>query len=377
MPAPGGLPALVVGGGVVGLACAAELARRGWWTVLVEREPTYGRGTSSRNSEVVHAGIYYQPGSLKARLCVEGRDRLYAYLAARGVPHDRCGKLIVATEEAELPELEKIAARAAANGVHDLRWLSAAEVRAAEPGVRAVAALESPSTGIVDAHALMHALAGDAQQAGADFAFGTEVAGVARSADGWTVTVRDAAGAEDEVEAGLVVNAAGLYADRVARLALPDANGALPTQEWVKGNYFSVRPGSAVRARRLIYPCPHPDLRGLGTHLTLDLAGGQRLGPDVERLPEAVEDYRVDEGRRRAFYEAALRFLPGLVEDDLSPAYSGLRPQVEAVDGFRDFYLAREDARGAPGWINLIGIESPGLTCALAIAERVAALADG
>jgi L-2-hydroxyglutarate oxidase LhgO len=182
-------------------------------------------------------------------------------------------------------------------------------------------------------------------------------------------------GEEEVVEAALVVNAAGLYADRVARLALPAANGTLPAQEWVKGSYFSIRPGSRVRAERLIYPCPHPDLRGLGTHLTLDLAGGQRLGPDVERIPAPVEDYRVDADRAASFYEAARRFLPALAAEDLAPAYSGLRPQAVVAAGFRDFYVAREDRREVPPLVNLIGIESPGLTCALSIAEHVAALA--
>lgn len=343
--------------------------------LVLEREPTYGRGTSSRNSEVIHAGIYYAPGSLKARFCVEGRERLYRYLAEHDLPHRRCGKLIVATGEDELPELERIRARAEANGVSDLRWLGAPRVAALEPGVRAVAALESPSTGIVDAHALMHALAGDAQAAGADFVFGAEVMGAEPATEGWRVRVRSAGGEED-VEAAVVVNSAGLHADGVARLPVPASAPAPPQQEWVKGNYFSIRPGSRVRTNRLVYPCPHPDLRGLGVHLTLDLGGGQRLGPDVERLHERVEDYRVDAARRAAFFEAARRFLPALEEADLEPAYSGLRPQCVVTEGFRDFYIAREDGAAAPGWINLIGIESPGLTCALAIAEHVSALAE-
>jgi L-2-hydroxyglutarate oxidase LhgO len=370
-----GAPAVVIGGGVVGLACAAELARRGWWVLVLEKEPTYGRGTSSRNSEVIHAGIYYEQGSLKARFCVEGRDRLYRYLAENDLPYRRCGKLIVATDAAEIPVLEGLAAKAAANGVTDLRWVDGAEARRMEPDVASVAALESPSTGILDVHALMHALAADVQAHGGDFVSRAEFTRAEREDGVWQVGVRDADGEEGVLEAAVVVNAAGLHADEVARCAAPLAEADVPLQQWVKGRYFSVRPSERVRASRLIYPCPHPELRGLGVHLTLDLAGGMRLGPDVQVLAERVEDYDVDAGQAQAFYESARRFLPGLQADDVAPAYAGLRPQRAVASGFRDFYIAHESGRGAPGWINLIGIESPGLTAALAIAEYVADLA--
>lgn len=367
-------PIVVVGAGVVGLACAAELARRGRWVIVLERQDTYGTGTSSRNSEVIHAGIYYEPGSLKARLCVEGRDRLYDYLGRRDLPHRRCGKLIVATEAAEIPQLEAIAARARQNGVEDLEWLDATGIRALEPGVRAVAALRSPSTGILDVHAFMDALARDVGEAGGDFLFRATLLGAEPAYDGWRLRIRDASGAEEEIEAAGVVNSAGLYADDVARLVLPAEQADALRQDWVKGNYFSIRPGAAVHASQLLYPCPHPELRGLGVHLTLDLAGDQRLGPDVEMLDARVEDYSVDDRRRHEFFAAAKRYLPGLELDDLAPGYAGLRPQRIVTGGFRDFYISNEEARGLEGWINLIGIESPGLTCALAIGRYVAEL---
>jgi L-2-hydroxyglutarate oxidase LhgO len=369
-----GSQAIVVGAGVVGLACAAALAREGWGVVVIDAEPTYGRGTSSRNSEVVHAGIYYEPGSLKAELCVEGRDRLYRYAAERDVPHRRCGKLIVATEPDDLPRLEALAERARVNGVTTLEWLEPADVTALEPSVRSIGALLSPDTGIIDVHELMHALAADAQRAGVDFAFRSRLVGAEPRNGGWEVAIEDAAGEIDRLEVDVVVNCAGLHSDRVAALVLDDAALEPLRMGWVKGNYFSVRAGSAVRASRLIYPAPHPELKGLGIHLTLDLAGGQRLGPDVEVLAERSEGYDVDASRAAAFAEAARRYLPDLSAEDLSPGYSGLRPQL-LRSGFRDFYIAEESANGAPGWINLVAIESPGLTCALAIGSRVAGLA--
>lgn len=368
-------PAMVVGAGVVGLACSVELARRGWWVIVAEREATFGLGASSRNSEVIHAGIYYAPGSLKARLCLEGRDRLYSYLAEHALPFRRCGKLIVATENDDIAELRTLAERAVGNGVEDLRWLEPGEVRAREPKVQALAALESPSSGILDVHALMYALSTEACAAGVDFAFSSEVVDAEPDPDGWRVGVATTAGNE-EVEVALVVNAAGLHADRLARVALPNRAADLPRQKWVKGSYFSIQPNSRVQASRLVYPCPVPDLRGLGIHLTVDLNRGLRLGPDVEPTPSTAEDYRVDAGRRSAFWKSARNYLPGLHEGDLAPAFAGLRPQIEVEAGFRDFYIAREDRLGAPAWINLIGIDSPGLTCALAIARLVADMAE-
>ncbi len=351
--------AVVVGAGVVGLACADSLARAGWDVALIDREETYGRGTSSRNSEVIHAGIYYAPGSLKAALCLEGKERLYRYAAERGVPHRRCGKLIVANDTGEVTRLESLLARAVANGVTDLEWVDGDQVAAMEPSVRAIAALLSPGTGIIDVHELMHALAADAVRHGVDMVYRSELVGAVRRSHGWELSIRDPAGEIDVFGADLVVNSAGLHSDAVASLVLDAEAQAEIQMGWVKGSYFGIRSGSSVRATRLIYPAPHEELKGLGVHLTLDLAGMQRLGPDVEVLPERREMFDVDGGRAASFAEAAQRYLPGLRVDDLIPGYSGLRPQLTR-SGFRDFYLAEESARGAPGWINLVAIESPG-----------------
>ena len=364
-------PTLVVGAGVVGLACAVELARAGRWVVLTERERRYGRGTSSRNSGVIHAGLYYQPGSRKARLCVHGRDRLYAYAREKDVAHRRCGKLVVATTPEEVPELEALAARARANGVDDVELVGAVGLRREAPGVAGVAALRSPSTGIVDPHALMDALAADALRLGAGFVYHSRVVGAEPIDGGWRVSVRSPAGEVEEVEAEWVVNAAGLYADEVAGLVVPDVAGAGLGTDWVKGNYFSIRPAARAPVDQLLYPCPLHDLRGLGIHLTLDLDGGQRLGPDVDMLPERREDYAVDPALRDVFLAAARTYLPHLTADDLAPAFAGIRAQ-RRVPGYRDFHIGVD----APGWVNLVAIDSPGLTAALAIAREVAGLVD-
>lgn len=392
------LPTVVAGAGVVGLACAVALARAGRTVVVLERERRHGQGTSSRNSGVIHAGLYYQPGSLKAALCVEGRERLYAYARERGLPHRRCGKLVVATEAGEVPQLETIAARARQNGVADVEIVGRAELARMASPVTGVAALWSPSTGIVDPHALMDALVAEARALGADFAFYSELVAAEPVPDGWRLTVRSPSGSLEEVDAATVVNAAGLHADEVAALILPApaprddreiADGAVdapsPTSleraaaaglalDWVKGNYFSIRPGARAGVDALVYPCPQADLQGLGIHLTLDLDGGQRLGPDVEPMDRRVEDYSVDPARGARFLEAARRYLPHLTAADLEPAFAGLRP-LRRITGFRDFYIAEESASGAPGWINLVGIDSPGLTAALVLGEHVAAIA--
>ncbi len=364
----GELPTLVVGAGVVGLACAAALAEAGRSVVVVEREPHHGRGTSSRNSGVIHAGLYYEPGSLKARLCVEGRERLYAYARARDIPHRRCGKLVVATESEEAPQLEALAANARANGVADVDLVGPGDLRRLAPPVRGVLALRSPSTGIVDVHALMDALAAQAARAGAQVLLRTRLEGAARTADGWQVALRSDSGVE-LAEVAWVVNCAGLYADEVAALALPPAVAHGLTLDWSRGNYFSIRPQAAAAVDCLVYPCPPRD-RSLGVHLTLDLDGAQRLGPDVERLSRRIEDYRVDPARGPAFLAAARRYLPHLTPDDLAPAFAGIRPE-RRVAGFRDFYVQEETHRGAPHWLNLVGIGSPGLTSALALGALV------
>jgi len=358
---------LIIGGGVVGLACAWRLAaERDANVFLAERHLHVGTETSSRNSEVIHAGIYYPADSLKARLCIEGRRLLLAFCAEHGVPHRLCGKLIVATDEDELTSLEQVGAKAAACGPDEplQRW-GPDRIREHAPGVRAVAALWSPGTGIIDSHALMHRLRVVAERRGALVLVGHEVVGVDRAQGVWRVRLRNPAGDTEAHDFEQVINAAGHEASRVAGLAGHDA----PRSIRVKGNYFAL--AGPAPADCLVYPVPRPNLVGLGTHLTLDLAGRGRLGPDVQ-LDADPADFAVDPGRRDAFYKAARRFLPALQPADLSPDYSGFRPKL-ATDRFADFHIAGPADHGTDGWVDLCGIESPGLTAALAIAERAAA----
>ena len=355
---------VVIGAGVVGLACARALALAGREVIVLESENTIGTGTSSRNSEVIHAGIYYSPGSLKAKLCVSGRLALYPFLAGRGVAHRRCGKLIVATEPAQIGELEKIRARGAANGVSDLRMLTSSEARALEPQLVCVAALESPSTGIIDSHGFMLALRGEAEDRGAALAFRSPVLGGKIEEEGIQLEV---GGAEPmRVRARSVINSAGLFAPAVARSLAGFPSGRVPPGYYCKGNYFSLSGRSPFS--RLVYPAP--ESAGLGVHLTLDLAGQARFGPDVEWIERI--DYDVDPLRSQVFYEAVRRYWPHLKDGALQPAYSGIRPKIQAKgEPARDFLIEGPRDHGVPGLVNLFGIESPGLTAALAIGDHV------
>ena len=369
-------PIVIIGAGVVGLAIAERLQRPGRDVIVLERHAAIGTETSSRNSEVIHAGLYYPPGSLKATTCVEGRERLIAFCERHRVPWRATGKLIVATEAAEIAELDRIARRATENGAVALAALTAAEVKARAPRVHAVAALWSSGTGIVDSHVLMQRLRACAEHAGATVLCRHSVDAAEKAPHGWTLTVTDPSGTRALLPCAFVVNSAGLRAGLVARLATPDA-ADLPHIVPVKGSYFAI--AGLPPADTLVYPVPHPGLVGLGAHLTLDLAGRARLGPDIEVLSEAALEggasaaCGVDPARRQSFFDAARRFLPDLRLDDLHPDYAGVRPKL-AADRFADFYLAEESARGAPGWVNLLGIESPGLTAALALADRTARL---
>jgi L-2-hydroxyglutarate oxidase LhgO len=359
--------AVVVGAGVVGLAVARALALAGREVVVVERETAIGTGTSSRNSEVIHAGLYYPTGSLKARLCVRGREQLYAYCAVHGVAHRRCGKLIVATDDGQRDALRALQAQAHANGVTDVQWLDRDAALAMEPALHAVAALHSPSTGIVDSHGLMLALQGDAEAHGAMLAFASPVLG-GRVVDGG-IELDVGGDAAMTLRARTVVNAAGLDAPALAsRLAGLDA-AQVPRAHRCKGSYFAL----SVRApfSRLVYPLH--DAAGLGVHLTLDLAGQARFGPDTEWLPPGAPlDYRVDPARGDAFYAAIRRYWPALPDGALQPAYSGVRPKIAGPgEPARDFVIAGAAEHGVPGLVNLFGIESPGLTACLAIADEV------
>jgi L-2-hydroxyglutarate oxidase LhgO len=361
----------VVGAGVAGLAVAARLARRCGELVVLERHERHGQETSSRNSEVIHAGIYYPEGSLKARLCVRGNRLLYERCAARGIPHRRCGKLITAASTAERPALESLLARGTANGA-PLRLLGAEEALAMEAHIRSAGALWSPSTGIVSAHALMDDLLHEAREAGATLQTRSTLSHLERDAGSFRLTVVTPGGTES-FTSERVVNAAGLEADTVAALAGIDVDAAGYRQHYCKGSYFSVRAAKAALVSRLVYPVPgHVSL---GVHAVVDLDGRLKFGPDTEYLPDRVQDYRVDEAKRAAFAEAVRRIVPDVADDDLSPDLSGIRPKLQGPgDPVRDFVIAEESARGLPGLVDLVGIDSPGLTAALAIAEHVEGL---
>jgi L-2-hydroxyglutarate oxidase LhgO len=359
--------AVVVGAGVVGLAVARALALAGREVIILEAAEGIGTETSSRNSEVIHAGIYYPPGSLKARFCVAGKLALYAYCAERGVPHARCGKLLVATEENQLPKLAAIKAQAEANGVTDLQRLSAGEARALEPALRCVAAYLSPSTGIVDSHAFMLALQGDAEAQGAAIAYQSPLERGRVRDNGIMLEV---GGVEPmQVLARTVVNSAGLHAPRVAASiqGLPPAQ--VPPTYYAKGNYYSLI-GRAPFSR-LVYPMPNE--AGLGVHITIDLGGQARFGPDVEWIDRI--DYDVDPRRADSFYAAIRDYWPGLADGQLAPGYAGIRPKIVGpTEKAADFVVQGPRVHGVPGLVNLFGIESPGLTAALAIADYVADL---
>ena len=354
--------AVVIGAGVVGLGVARVLATAGHEVVILEAEDAIGKHTSSRNSEVIHAGIYYPQGSLKARTCVEGRQRLYDYCAERGVPHRRCGKLIVATDVAQLDELEGIRQKARANGVGDVVRLSRAQARALEPELQCVAALHSPSTGIIDSHALMRAYLSDAERAGAMLALKSLVERCVVRADGIELHV---AGAEP-ILAMEVVNSAGLRAPSLARRIEGYPPELAPPELYAKGNYYTL--ATRPPFSRLVYPVPEPG--GLGVHVTLDLGGQARFGPDVEWV-EAI-DYTVDPRRADRFYAAIRRYWPGLPDGALEPGYAGIRPKISGKDAHAaDFVVQGPRAHGVPGLVNLFGIESPGLTASLPLADAV------
>ena len=360
---------LVVGAGVIGLAVARAAAQAGRDVVVVEAADAIGTVTSARNSEVVHGGLYYPTGSLKAQLCVAGRQRLYAYCDAHGVPYRRCGKLIVATSDAELPALDALEAQARRNGVDDIARLDARAAAALEPHVRCVAALHSPSTGIVDSHQYMLALEGDARAAGAAFAFGSPLTAGVIAHDGIDVAIGGAAPLT--VRARSVLNCAGHDAPRVAGAIEGMSPTAVPRSYLCKGSYF--RLAGRAPFSRLVYPLP--EAAGLGVHVTLDLAGQARFGPDVEWV-DAI-DYAVDPARALAFYPAIRRYWPELPDGALVPDYAGVRPKLQAPgEPARDFVIQGPRDHGVAGLVNLYGIESPGLTASLALADAALSALD-
>lgn len=356
--------AVVIGAGVVGLACARALARAGKETIILERHDAFGTETSARNSEVIHAGIYYPAGSLKASLCVSGKNQLYKFCEQYVVAHRRCGKLIVATSAEQDTNLADIRRRAEANGVNDLCFLTAAEAMALEPELHCTSALLSPSTGIVDSHGLMLALLGDAERRGAVLAVQSPLVSASVRDDGIEVVTGGESSAT--LLADIVINSAGLSAPTVAGLIDGFPQALIPHPYLAKGNYFSLTGKSPFS--RLIYPVP--EAGGLGVHLTLDLGGQARFGPDVEWIDEI--DYHVAPERCQRFYGAIRKYWPGLGDDALQPAYSGIRPKIVGPnEPDADFMIQGPAVHGIPGLVNLFGIESPGLTSCLSIGDSV------
>jgi L-2-hydroxyglutarate oxidase LhgO len=363
--------ALVIGAGAVGLAVGRALAQAGHETIVAEALTAIGQGVSSRNSEVIHAGLYYAPGSLKARLCVRGKELLYALAASHGVPHRNCGKFVVANSKAEAQALKGLAARADANGV-PVEWLDAAQAKAMEPALQCVAALSSPTTGIVDSHSFMLALQGDLETAGGMVALGSPVESAVpgRGNASHVVRLRDGT----EIETPILVNSASLHACALARRFEGLDPSTIPHEHFAKGNYYTL--AGKAPFTRLIYPAPAD--AWLGVHLTLDLGGQAKFGPDLEWLdvrdPDAI-DYAVDPKRADGFYAEVRRYWPALPDGALQPSYSGVRPKIYGPgESAPDFRIDGPQVHGVRGLVNLFGIESPGLTSALAIGEHVAAL---
>ena len=372
---------LVIGAGVVGLAVARALALAGREVMVIEKECAIGQGVSSRNSEVIHGGLYYPTGSLKAQLCVRGKELLYAYLQERGLPYQRCGKLIVATDASQLPKLAAIEAQAAANGV-PVQRLSREQARVLEPQLECIAALHSPSTGIVSSHDLMTSLQGDLENAGGMVVLATEVQSMAffeaNRSFPLVISARSAtdSGADEEpmrLACQHVINAAGLYAPLLARRTQGLNPATIAQDHYAKGNYYAL--AGKAPFKHLIYPVP--EAAGLGVHLTLDLGGQAKFGPDVQWLQGITDpahiDYSVDPCRADAFYAEVRKYWPALKDGQLTPSYSGVRPKISGPsEAAADFCIQGADVHGLQGLVNLYGIESPGLTSCLAIGEYVA-----
>ena len=369
---------VVIGAGVVGLAVARAIALSpkfaGKDLLVLEAASAIGTGTSSRNSEVIHAGIYYPQGSLKAQLCVQGRAMLYDYCVERGIAHKRCGKLIVATNDTQVMQLQGIIAKAAANGVHDLKLLTRDEARALEPQLECVAAVHSPSTGIIDSHALMLSLQGDFENAGGFVVLNSAVAGVFIAYSAIKIIAKDMHGEETEIWTKNLVNAAGLSAPQLSRRMQGLDDKHIPQDYYAKGNYFTLSGKSPFN--RLIYPVPQAaaNLAGLGVHLTLDLGGQAKFGPDVEWV-QSPDDLVVNSARGDAFYAEVRKYWPALRDGALVPGYAGIRPKINApTEAAADFMIQGPNDHGIAGLVNLFGIESPGLTSSMAIGALVAGM---
>jgi len=364
----------IIGAGVIGLAIAAQLAEAGRQVYVLEKNENFGLETSSRHSGVIHAGIYYSQNSLKAQLCVEGNRKLYELCPRYDIGHKRLGKLIVAVNDDESEELEILLERGRHNGAEGLKLISRRELKTLEPNVSGVAAMLSPSSGIIDSHALMQYFIAKAGEGGAQIVYRSQVVGIEKAAEGYEVEVEDSGGKSSFITTTLV-NSGGLYSDQIADMAGIDIDGAGYRLHYCKGEYFSLKRRQGTKVNRLIYPVPPSDIAGVGIHITFDLEGRMRLGPDIEYVDSL--DYSVDSRDQKLFCISARKLLPAIEYEDLAPEMAGIRPKLQEPGGeIRDFVIKDEADRGLPGFINLIGIESPGLTAAPAIAEYVGGLVE-
>ena len=363
----------IIGAGVVGLAIAEKVTEDHSSVFLIEKHLSFGQETSSRNSEVIHAGIYYPEGSLKSKLCVEGKALLYDFCRKYDIPFNNCGKIIVATSENEIPVLSAIISAARRNGVSDLRLIDASDVREMEPAVFALKAVWSPSTGIIDSHSFMKQLETNIVNNGGNIVYGTEVKWIRRISNGYEITLKDADSNDYSFTSSTVINSAGLTSDKISEMT--GINDEDLRIRFCKGEYFRLKPPKNRMISRLIYPVPLHNLEGIGIHVTIDMGGGVKLGPDVTWLQSNIYDFTVDKSKQDAFFNSARKFLPFLEQDDIYPEMAGIRPKIQKPgEPVRDFYIMEEGNRGFPGFINLIGIESPGLTSCLAIGEYVRSL---
>jgi len=365
----------IIGAGVVGLAIGEKITGEFSNVFLIEKHSTFGQETSSRSSEVIHAGIYYPKGSLKSKLCVEGKRLLYDYCKKFDIPYNNCGKLIVATSEEELSIIEEIRQAALNNGVDDIAVKGKNEISEIEPNIFAIRALFSPSTGIIDSHALMKQYETNTLNNGGHIAYGSEVTGIRRIKTGYEVTLLDADKTTYSFTTKILINSAGLTSDKISEMAgMEDDNLKIL---FCKGEYFRLNPPKNKLIKRLIYPVPVQNIEGIGIHVTIDMGGGVKLGPDVTWLVSNIYDYKVDASKQEAFYRSAKKFLPFLEKEDIVPEMAGIRPKIQRPgEPLRDYYIMDETVRGCPGFINLIGMESPALTSSIAIANFVRSLID-
>jgi L-2-hydroxyglutarate oxidase LhgO len=360
----------IIGAGVIGLAIAEKVSEEHKNVFLIEKHLSFGQETSSRNSEVIHAGIYYTRDSLKSRLCTEGKWLLYDYCKKYNVPYNNCGKLIVATSDEEISIIEGIRQTAFKNGVDDLLLLGSKQIGELEPNIFALKALYSPSTGIVDSHSLMKQFETNAVNNSCQVVYGSEVTGISKLKDGYKISLFDSDKNHYEFTSRVVINSSGLTSDKVSEMVgINDDNLKIL---FCKGEYFRLNPPKNRLITRLVYPVPHPNMEGIGIHVTVDMGGGVKLGPDVKYLESNIYDYKPTASKQEAFYRSAKKFLPFLEFDDLTPEMAGIRPKIQKPgEPLRDFYIMDETGRGYPRFINLIGMESPGLTSSIAIAKYV------